>query len=155
MQAIEEDHRALNALILGDPEPKKGVFSECDDVTLANPLGLPIKGRREVEKMLDRVASQMRDGEPHQFQRVSEYATGDLAYVVEIERTAGVRLITEGEQTAPFSLRATTVWRREGGEWRIAHRHADPITTPRGLASILEQQRDDSASSGEREILNR
>jgi ketosteroid isomerase-like protein len=155
MQAIEEDHRALNALILGDPEPKKGVFSECDDVTLANPLGLPIKGRREVEKMLDRVASQMRDGEPHRFQRVSEYATGDLAYVVEIERTAGVRLVTEGEQTAPFSLRATTVWRREGGEWRIAHRHADPITTPRGIASILEQQRDDSASSGEREIVNR
>jgi ketosteroid isomerase-like protein len=116
---------------------------------------LPIKGRREVEKMLDRVASQMRDGEPHQFQRVSEYATGNLAYVLEIERTAGVRLVTEGEQTAPFSLRVTTVWRREGGEWRIAHRHADPITTPRGMASILEQQRDDSASSGEREILNR
>ncbi len=136
-QAIEDDHRALDALVNGDPEPKKRMFSERDDVTVANPLGLPVRGPSELHATLDRVASQIEGGEPHRFERISEYVTADLAYVVEIERSR-IRL-RGSEELAPFSLRATTVWRREDGGWRIAHRHADPITTPRPMSSILEQ----------------
>jgi ketosteroid isomerase-like protein len=139
IQAIEDDHKALNALIAGDPEPKKNVFSKQDDVTLANPLGPPIKGRKAVESMLDSVATRMRDGEPHRFERISAFATTELAYVVEIEHTARVRFVGDVEDVGAFSLRATTVWRREDDGWKIAHRHADPITTPREIRSILEQ----------------
>lgn len=135
--AIEQDHRALDALVMGDPEPKKRMFSRRDDVTVANPIGPPVRGRSALEDTLDRVTSRIAEGKPHEFQRISEYATADLAYVVEIERT-GVRL-ADSDEIKPFSLRATTVWRREDGEWRIAHRHADPITTPRPLESIFEQ----------------
>jgi ketosteroid isomerase-like protein len=78
----------------------------------------------------------MRDGEPHHFERISEYATADLAYVVEIEQTRA--RIGRSEEIALFSLRSTTVWRREEGGWKIAHRHADPITSPRPIESILE-----------------
>ena len=44
------------------------------------------------------------------------------------------------DEIAPVSLRVTTVFRREDGEWRIVHRHADPITSPRSLESLLQQQ---------------
>jgi ketosteroid isomerase-like protein len=135
-EAINDDHQALNALIRGDPEPKKEMFSRREDVTLANPLGLPIRGWADIEQTLDRVASQMREGEPHRFERISEYATSDLAYVLEIERTR-VRL-GASEEVTPFSLRATTLWRREESGWKIALRHADPITTPRPIESVLE-----------------
>lgn len=135
-EAIDDDHQALNALIRGDPEPKKEMFSRREDVTLANPLGLPIRGWADIEQTLDRVASQMREGEPHRFERISEYATSDLAYVLEIEQTR-VRM-GASEEVTPFSLRATTIWRREESGWKIALRHADPITTPRPIESVLE-----------------
>jgi hypothetical protein len=31
------------------------------------------------------------------------------------------------------------IFRREGDTWRVVHRHADSITTPRNLSSIVEQ----------------
>lgn len=136
VQAIEEDHRALNALVQGDPEPKKKMFSQAEDVTVANPIGPPIRGWAEIATTLDRVTSQMREGEPHRFERISEYASADLAYVLEIERTRAK--VGGSEVIAPFSLRATTIWRRENDGWKIAHRHADPITSPRPIESVLE-----------------
>ena len=136
VEVIEQDHRALNALVRGDPEPKKKMFSHGEDVTLANPLGPPVRGWGNVEPTLERAVSQVREGEPIRFERISEYATADLAYVLEIERTRAK--LGGSEEIAPFSLRATTVWRREDGAWKIAHRHADPITAPRPIESVVE-----------------
>ena len=136
VEVIEQDHRALNALVRGDPEPKKKMFSHGEDVSLANPLGPPVRGWGNVEPTLERAVSQVREGEPIRFERISEYATADLAYVLEIERTRAK--LGGSEEIAPFSLRATTVWRREDGAWKIAHRHADPITAPRPIESVLE-----------------
>ena len=37
-------HRSVEALIQGDPEPQRELWSRQDDVTLANPYGPPVKG---------------------------------------------------------------------------------------------------------------
>lgn len=137
VEAIEEDHRALDALLRGDAEPKKKMFSHRHHISLANPLGPPVRGWDQVETTLERVASQVREGRAQRFERISEYATQDLAYVLEIERCPGIKF-GDSEESRPFSLRATTVWRRETDGWKIAHRHADPITAPRPLESIFE-----------------
>ena len=136
-QVVGQDHRALNALVNGDPEPKKKMFSRRDDVTLANPFGPPVRGWNQVAEALERAASQLRDGQPIVFERISDYATADLAYIVEIERN---RMKVGGaDQIAPVSLRVTTIFRREEDGWKIVHRHADPITAPRPPESLLEQ----------------
>jgi ketosteroid isomerase-like protein len=136
-QVMEQDHRALDAFVKGDPEPKKRMFSRRDDVTLANPLGPPARGWNQVEKTLEHAASQLREGEAIGFERISEYATDDLAYIVEIERYRGK--VGGVDEIAPNSLRVTTIFRREDGEWKVVHRHADPITSPRPIESTLEQ----------------
>jgi ketosteroid isomerase-like protein len=137
-QVIEQYHRAVFAFVQGDPEPYKKLSSRRGDVTLANPLGPPARGWNQVEEALDRAASQLRGGEPIRSERISEVVTADLAYTLEIERT---RIKAGGsDKIAPISLRVTTVFRREDGEWRIVHRHADPITSPRSLESLLQQQ---------------
>jgi len=132
--AIDQEHRALDALVCGDPEPQKRLFSRGDDATLANPFGPPARGWAQVAQTLERVARLYQAAEPKRFERVSGYATADLAYIVEIERNR-VRFVG-GDGLVPVGLRVTTIFRREADGWRVVHRHADPITAPRPPESI-------------------
>jgi ketosteroid isomerase-like protein len=134
-QVIEQDHRASDAFHKGDPEPKKRLFSRRDDATLANPLGLTARGWSEVEKTMEYAASRYRDGEPIRFERISEYATADLAYMVELERSR--TKVGGADEMAQVSLRVTTIFRREDGTWKIVHRHADPLAAPSPSGSTL------------------
>jgi ketosteroid isomerase-like protein len=136
-QAIQQDHEALAAFVRGDPEPKKRLYSRSDFATLANPLGPPVRGWPLVEAALDTAAAVVRDGEPAAFERISECETPDLAYIVEIERNS-VKLDGRDE-LSPLALRVTTIYLREEGSWKVVHRHADPITTPRAPESVLPQ----------------
>lgn len=127
-QVMEQDHRAGDAFHQGDPEPKKKMFSRRDDVTLANPLGLTSRGWNDVEKTMEYAASRYRDGEPIHYERISAFATTDLAYMVEFERS---RVKVGGaDEMVPVALRVTTIFRREDGEWKIVHRHAERTTPP-------------------------
>jgi ketosteroid isomerase-like protein len=38
-----------------------------------------------------------------------------------------------------LALRVTSVFRLEHDVWKLVHRHADPITTPRPAASVINQ----------------
>jgi ketosteroid isomerase-like protein len=55
---------------------------------------------------------------------VESYASGDMAVLVAIERQHGE---VGGMPDQDWSLRVTLVFRREGPEWRLVHRHADPL----------------------------
>jgi ketosteroid isomerase-like protein len=134
-QAVELYHQALDAFVRGDAGPDKKLFSRRDDVTLANPLGPPARGWNEVEKTMEAAAALLREGEPIRFERISAYVAEDLGYIVEIERTRGK--IGGAADAVPLSLRATTIFRLEDGQWKIAHRHADPIISPRPVESIV------------------
>jgi SnoaL-like domain len=42
-------------------------------------------------------------------------------------------------EITPITLRATMIFRPEDGEWKMVHRHADPITTARPAASVIQE----------------
>ncbi len=118
----------------GDPEPEKRLWSRRDDVTLANPLGPPRRGWSEVEDAMERAAAELRDGSTS-FEEVSKVVTPELAYVVGIQRFSAK--VGGREEPSSGALRVTIVFRREGDGWRIVHRHADTITTPRPVESLI------------------
>jgi ketosteroid isomerase-like protein len=122
-------------LLATDPIRAKALFSNRDDVTLGNPFGPYAHGRRQVEETIDRAALNYRDGEITDVELVATYASGDLACVVEVE--CGQAKVGGGEGLVPLALRATSLFRRESGTWRLVHRHADPITTPRPASSVI------------------
>jgi ketosteroid isomerase-like protein len=129
-------HPGLEAFGRGDPEPNKRLFSRSEVVTLANPFGPPVRGWREVSEVMDRASSVIREGEVLGFDRVSTCSTGDVAWTIELER---YRMKVGGAaEPSPVSLRVTTIFRREDGDWLIAHRHADPITTARPPESLIQ-----------------
>ena len=134
--AVEVYRRALNAICKGDPGPVLDLFSRRNDVTLANPFGPPRRGRTEVETATKDAATHFRAGNCR-FEEVSRFTTPDLGYVLHVER-AEVQ-VGASDEMARISLRVTTIFRREEGSWKVAHRHADPITTPRDVASIVER----------------
>ena len=136
--AIEAFRQASGALLKGDPKPVTELFSRRDDVTLANPLGPPRRGPAEVDKTTAEAAAQVSDGSIVSFEEVSRYSTPDLGYIVQIERVQA--RLAGSENMSPFALRATMIFRREGDTWRIAHRHADPIMTPRPISTVVETQ---------------
>lgn len=135
--AIEQSHQALAAVIKGDPEPFFQLYSQRDDATLANPYGPPARGIRDIRTAGGGAAANYKDGEVVAFERVAEYVTPELAYMLEIERFR-VKLAGHDEMT-PVALRVTSIFRPEEGTWKLVHRHADPITTARGPESLTQQ----------------
>jgi ketosteroid isomerase-like protein len=134
---IEQYHLALGEFVKGNPEPVKQLFSHQQDVTLANPLGPPVRGWEQVGEAIDRAASNVRDGENEGFEIVSKYVTPDLAYIVEIERAKAK--VGGSEDLSPIALRVTMIFRPEDGEWKVVHRHADPITTAQPVESVIQE----------------
>ena len=134
-ELIEQFHLAQGELIKGNPEPVKKLTSHRDDVTLANPLGPPAHGLDEVAAATDRAAAQFRDGENIGFEVIEKYVTPELAYVLRIERAKAK--VGGREDVTSIALRATMIFRPEDGEWKVVHRHADPITTPQPAESVI------------------
>jgi ketosteroid isomerase-like protein len=130
-------NKALDEYVNGNPGPVLAVLSRHDDVTLCNPVGPPCRGREDVERAAAEPSSHFTDGKVSGFDEVSRFVTADLGYVVRIER--GQAHIDGSPEPVPYSLRVTMIFRREGETWTIAHRHADPITTPRPLATAMKQ----------------
>jgi ketosteroid isomerase-like protein len=136
-QVIEQYHLALDEIMKGSAQGYKRVYSRREDVTLANPFGPPARGWDEVAKTLERAASHYRDGEATGFENVAKYTTPDLAYTVEIERCQAK---VEGrDDVSPIAVRVTTIFRSEEGEWKMVHRHADPITTAQPAESVIQE----------------
>jgi ketosteroid isomerase-like protein len=111
------------------------LWSKRDDITLANPLGPPRRGWNDIEEAIERAAAEFRDGTVS-FEEVSRVVTADLAYLVEIERFSAK--VGGRDEPSSGSLRVTMIFRRESDGWKIVHRHADTITTPRPAESVIE-----------------
>jgi|SRR5215203_4144108 len=143
-ELIERLRLAVDEFLKGNPKPTQELFSHREDVTLANPLGPaapgigPVaRGWDEVSKTQEHAASLVRDGESVGFEIVARCVTAELAYVVWIERLKAK--VGGGEDISPIAQRATMVFRPEAdGEWKIVHRHADPITTAQPAESVIQ-----------------
>ena len=110
----------------GDAGPRKMMWSHNDPVTLFG-AAYTAKGWAEVEPVFDQLVTEFSNFSASEVEVIAAFAKGDVAYLISIEHTtASIR----GKPAAPYQLRVTTVFRREDGEWKVVHRHADPVSGP-------------------------
>ena len=106
-------------------------------VTVGNPFGPFVRGWQQVAPTLERAASLYRDGEFAGWERIANYLTPELAYIVEVDRLKAK--VGGSAEFTPVALRATSVFRLEDNAWKLVHRHADPITAPRPAESVIQK----------------
>ena len=130
-------HEAETALHNGDAGPRLAMWSHTDPVTVYGAVFSPI-GWAEVAPMFEELASRFSDCRSCTWEVVAADVGEDLAYLLAIERTTAS---VAGAPPSSYVLRSTTIFRREDGEWRIVHRHADPVDESAPLLARLSGDR--------------
>jgi uncharacterized protein (TIGR03086 family) len=130
-------HEAETALHNGDPGPRFDMWSHTDPVTVFGAAFSPI-GWAEVGPMFEKIASNFANCSSCEWEVVAADVGRDFAYLLAIERTTAS---VGGSEATPYMLRSTTIFRRENGQWKIVHRHADPIGDAAELLSGLQRTR--------------
>jgi ketosteroid isomerase-like protein len=129
-ELIRRTAEAASAFMRGDMSRYLTLIPHADDYTLMAPFGgAPTRGFDLSSERLAELERYFRAGES-ELELVQSYASGDLVVLVMIERQHGE---VGGLPDQDWSLRVTLVYRREGSEWRLAHRHADPLVHGIGL----------------------
>jgi ketosteroid isomerase-like protein len=117
---------AEEALVHGEVEPRLALWSRSDPVSLLGGWGPNKTGWPEVERTFRWVAERLGGVDYSDFHYDVEVAEvspdAQMAYTVGFERFNEV--LADGGKK-PWTVRVTHVYRREGGEWKIVHRHGD------------------------------
>jgi ketosteroid isomerase-like protein len=108
----------------GDPEPRRAIWSEQEPVTVLGAWRNAF-GAAEVDALFTMLGKTFGGTTSYRHELVAAEVVGDLAYTVGFEHTSAV---VDGEPRE-YVLRATQVYRRENGEWKVVHRHgsAPPV----------------------------
>jgi ketosteroid isomerase-like protein len=121
---IQRTAEAASAFIRGDMNRYLTLIQHADDYTLMAPFGgEPTRGFEASNERLRAMEQYFQGGEA-ELELIQSYVSGNLVVLVVIERQHGR---VGGLPDQDWSLRVTLVYRREGSEWQLVHRHADPL----------------------------
>ena len=116
-------YEAELALHNGHAAPRRALWSRNEPVSV---LGAwrNANGQQELDELFTALGRTFSDCTSYALELQSFHVIGDMAYTAGHEHTSA----SVDGQPRTYTLRATQVYRREGGEWRVAHRHADSVT---------------------------
>ncbi|MFJ7954706.1 nuclear transport factor 2 family protein [Streptomyces sp. NPDC096319] len=116
-------YEAEVALHDGDPSPRRALWSRTEPVSVLGAWRNAV-GLEEVDALFTSLAESFSDCTSYAFELQAYDVIGDMAYTVGLEHTSAS---VDGRPRS-YTLRATQVYRREDGAWRVAHRHGDTVT---------------------------
>ena len=102
----------------GDVGPRRALWSRNDPVTVLGAWKNAF-GQRELDELFGQLAESFSDCTSYEFELLEAEVLGDTAYTVGLEHTSAS---VDGVPRT-YTLRATQIYRREEGAWKVAHRH--------------------------------
>lgn len=115
-------HDAERALHDGDAGPRRALWSRNEPVSVLGAWRNAF-GQQELNDLFSGLARQFSDCTSYEFEVLAYGVEGDMAYTAGLERTSAS---VDGVPRS-YVLRATQVYRREEGQWKVAHRHGDTV----------------------------
>ena len=107
----------------GDPGPRVDLWSHEKPVTFFG-ANFTKSGWDELAPTFQSLASKFSHLGGYEVEIIGAGVSGDLGYIVAKEHETTT---VGGAAPEAYTLRATTIFRRENGRWRQVHRHADPV----------------------------
>jgi ketosteroid isomerase-like protein len=143
---VERVREATGALMRGDVRRYLWLVNHGPDYTLMPPTGGPTRHGFDASPAgVEALETSFAGGGDGDLELEAQYASGDLAVLVGVERQHGP---VAGLPDQDWPLRVTLVFRREDSDWRLVQRHADALLHPisieqlsllaRGSASVVE-----------------
>ncbi|HEX3529590.1 MAG TPA: DUF4440 domain-containing protein [Thermoanaerobaculia bacterium] len=126
-QFMKRRDEAARAYVRGDAAPLGRIVARDLPATFFGPMGGFRQGPEEVFSTYERDATSFEPGGDSSFEILHMAASGGVAYWVGFQR-AMARMHGKTE-AIPFNLRVTEVFRREGDDWKLVHRHADSLAS--------------------------
>jgi ketosteroid isomerase-like protein len=102
----------------GDAGPRRAIWSRNDPVTVLGAMK-NASGQQELDELFAHLAESFSNCTSYQFELLEAEVLGDTAYTVGFEHTSAS---VDGVPRT-YTLRATQIYRREAGSWKVAHRH--------------------------------
>ena len=126
---VKKTETQAKAFMRGDMDKWISMLRFASDFTLMQPFGGTTRGFDPSPERLARMASYFRNGDA-KLELVQSYVSDDLIVLAMIEHQHGE---VGGLPSQDWSLRVTQVYRRQGEQWWLIHRHADPLVRYVGL----------------------
>lgn len=140
---------AHESLMAGDVTTHRRLITLTDDFSFMGPFGgKPSQAAQFTDARWTEIGRFFRNGRDAEFELVQSYYSKNLAVLVATERAT---VEVGGMPAQNWSLRVTLVFKREQGEWRLAHRHADPLARAMPLQEAAKLA--DDAGDDERALL--
>ena len=124
-QASERFYVALNSVLNGDLRPMVEVWSHGSDVSVMHPFGDRALGWEEVRASWEQATQAFSDGQAALDDLVVVPIADDVVYTLGTDHGQ----MKVGDQPVLIDGRVTTIYRREGGGWKIVHHHTDVSQT--------------------------
>ncbi len=123
---IRRSAQSNAALMRGDIDAYRALVSYSDDFTLMSPFGgQPSRAADFTPERMEAIGRFFRNGSFRQ-EVVETYASADMVVLALIERQ---NVEVGGLPAQDWALRVTLVYARDGSDWQLVHRHADPLVT--------------------------
>jgi ketosteroid isomerase-like protein len=116
-------YEAELALHNGDAGPRRAIWSRKEPVSILGAFRNAI-GQIEIDELFASLEGTFSNCTSHTFELQAFDAVGEMAYTAGLEHTS----CSVDGRPGSYTLRATQVYRREDGEWKVAHRHGDMVS---------------------------
>lgn len=131
-ELVRDATEAADAYVRGDVGRYLELVRHAPGFTLLPPYGGPASRHADRAVAVRESAGYFQGGEAT-LDDVETHAWGDTAVIVMTERQHSQ---VGGAPDQDCSLRVTHVYRREGEQWLLVHRHADPMVRPISMDTL-------------------